>query len=451
MRVRVPSWVWLSGLLVGVVLSRWPLLGWGYGSDDDAWRNAVAGVHIRALGHYLPSRAPGFPVFETIVAALVPGGWTATNGAAILAEVVAVALFFALAERLRVRSPRWLTLAFAFCGAMWVATSQTMDYAFGIALLLAVYLSLLSRRPLWAGVLLALAAGCRISNAALVVSAVLLLLLRGDGWRAGARVAGAFAAVATLLFLPVALAPGGGRAPADAIYHIGRAHVTFGNLASVLRQALVFCLGKLGAIVPALGLAGAAYARLRRPRPQPPRDPSRRAAVAFEASAVALVGANFLLVPYESAYLLPALPFAMLLLGRLLARGWIAAWAAVLALESVALPLFDVQRVIPGRLFLELRQRREDVVETRRIAGLRPPRPTVYVVGRFRVHRLLLLEPQLERLPAAWAPFTGPGLALVHPAVRVGYAATLTPAQADSLQTAGYDIQTWPTPGTPKL
>jgi hypothetical protein len=436
--------VWLAAYLVAVLASRLPLLASGYGSDDDSWRNMVAAVRMRELGHYVPSRVPGFPVFERMLAALAPWGWGATNAAAILAGAVAAVVFFRLAVRLQVRAPRWLALGFAFGGGMWVATAQTMDYAFGIALLLGAYLALLAGRRAGAGVLLALAAGCRVSNGALLVSAVLFLAGRRVGLRGWVAFFAAFTVTAAIVFAPVALSPEIGDLRAHAARHAARAHVTLHSLVPVLRQALVFCFGKTGTVALALGLLGALVASLRGRRPAPGGARSLGPELAFEGSAVVLVGALFLLVPYESAYLLPALPFVLLLLARVLWPYWIAGSALLMAAECIAQPIIAEHHVVPGRLFMELARRRADLAETRALAALEPGAPTVYVVGRFRIHRLLLLEPRLQRLPPAWAPFQGPGLALRRPEGTVGYAATLTPEQADSLRSAGCSVAIWP-------
>ncbi|HVP15518.1 MAG TPA: hypothetical protein VMS88_08225 [Terriglobales bacterium] len=435
---------WLVLFSVAVLASRLPLLGPGYGSDDDAWRNAVAAVRMRELGRYVPSRVPGFPVFERITAALVPWGWRATNAASIVAGLAAALLFFLVAERLRVRSPRWLALAFAFVGGMWVATAQTMDYAFGIALLLGTYLALLAGRHLGAGCLLALAAGCRVSNGALLASAALFLLLERRSVRAWAAFLGSFLVTALVVFVPVALSPEIGNLRGHAAKHISRAHVTAHTLVPVLRQALVFSFGKAGTVVLALALVASLLVALRS-RPAM-REPVRNApsTLAFEASAAILIGVAFLLVPYEHTYLLPALPFVLLLAARALPRPWIAALAIVFAAECLVVPVLDRHRLAPGRIFLELGQRRADMAETRELAALRPDPATVYVVGRFRVHRLMLLDPGLARFAPAWVPFQGPGLALLAPGRRIAYAATLTPQQTDSLAKEGYRIVRWP-------
>ena len=65
---------WLPWLLLATLLSRLPLLAPGFGSETNAWRNAVAAPHMRELGHYQPIRLPGSPVFDGITAVVVCGG-----------------------------------------------------------------------------------------------------------------------------------------------------------------------------------------------------------------------------------------------------------------------------------------------------------------------------------------------------------------------------------------
>jgi len=42
-------------ILLIVFLSRTPFLSAGFGSDDDAWRVAVAALRLRDTGEYIPS------------------------------------------------------------------------------------------------------------------------------------------------------------------------------------------------------------------------------------------------------------------------------------------------------------------------------------------------------------------------------------------------------------
>src|SRR5580765_7917805 len=88
-RSGMPGWAATATFAAAVAVSRVPLVGGGFGSDDDSWRNAVAATRMHALGHYVPSRAPGFPVFETLLSVLVGHGWLVTNGVTALAGVIA--------------------------------------------------------------------------------------------------------------------------------------------------------------------------------------------------------------------------------------------------------------------------------------------------------------------------------------------------------------------------
>lgn len=109
--------------LLVILASRLPLIGGGFGSDGDAWRNAVAAFRMREVGHYVASRPPGFPVFESLLVPLVPLGWAATNALAAVAGVVAVMVFMRVSRELKIPSPFWLTFAFTFSGVLWVYTT----------------------------------------------------------------------------------------------------------------------------------------------------------------------------------------------------------------------------------------------------------------------------------------------------------------------------------------
>jgi hypothetical protein len=153
-----------------------------------------------------------------------------------------------------------------------------------------------------------------------------------------------------------------------------------------------------------------------------------------------VVGAFYLLIPYEAAYLIPMLPFALLLSGRLLTRPLLAVAALLIVSEVLVTPLFDQRRLVPGRLFHERVVRRQDLARTEALEARRPPRRTVFVVGRYEVHRLLVMAPSLERTDAAWAPFGAAGVALWSPDRRVGYASFLDRTSREALEREGYEV-----------
>src|SRR4051794_13502592 len=70
------------------LVARAPYLGFGYGTDPDAWRVALTGHYLMEHGKYFPSRLPGNPLHELILAPFIPVGWVATN---LLTTLVALA------------------------------------------------------------------------------------------------------------------------------------------------------------------------------------------------------------------------------------------------------------------------------------------------------------------------------------------------------------------------
>lgn len=447
----------LLAIFLLIVASRLPLIGGGFGSDNDSWRNAAGAMHMREAGRYIATRVPGFPVFEGLLVLLVPHGWKATNLLTAFAGSIAAICFLMIARRLRIRGALWITVAFAFSSILWVHTTQTMDYAVGLAFLLGAYLALLDRRYLVGGLLLALAAGTRVTLGALAAPALVMLLVRRDSIRDIVTFSVSFAVGIIVVFIPVLITIKPHQFSGEASYHLSRAHITLDALPGILRSSAVFLFGRIGTITVALFFAwkiltavhrrisGTSVSRASDERlginaENGPGLVKNRASLCFEAGTILIVSILFLMIPYELAYLIPLFPFVLLLVGRLLPRYLLIILAVFIVSETFAMPLFDQRRVVPGHLFQEIERRRFDLDETRALAELRPSEPTIFIIGRFAVHRLLILDPSLERTDAAWASFYDSGVALWSPDSLYGYAAELDQSDRTELMTRGYRI-----------
>ena len=445
----IPISIFVSALAI----SRIPLLSGGFGSDPDAWRNAVAGLHSLHIGHYEPSRVPGFPVFDLLVMGLVRHGPLATNAAMLIAGIIAALLFWRVARHaLRERSGL-AAVAFAFGTPLWVQSGQTMDYALGTAFALGGYLALIRGRAGLAGILLACAAGSRLSLVLLAPGALFFIVAARDGLTACVRFVLGFAVTLLALFVPVLLWSGSTAAPSDFAFHARRQHVTFATLVPVLRAAVAFTLGKLGFLVVATGLVVAARrALLKRGSLVGARAAARRPAHAvehqdlsyrvFEWFAVIALVVFYLIIPLDVGYLVPVVPFALLLVFRALpGLGWAVVLAVAIMSEPLVVPLLGERRVAAGSLFQERAQRRADLAETRSLADRVGADSTVFVLGRFGIQRLMWIRPGFERTRLAWMPFHAEGVALRDPTRAREYAAYLSAAQLDSLQAAGFAIE----------
>ena len=427
----------LAWVAMALLATRVPLLFGGYGSDDDAWRNIVAALHARDAGHYVPSRAPGFPLYEGLLTALAPGGSLVTNLAAVLAGIIALALFWGLLEDLKVRNREWVWTAFAFGSAMWVEISQTMDYSLGLACFLAAWRLVLRERYFLAGILIALATGCRATYLLLGAAFLVLMLWRRAGWKACAAYALGCGPLALALFVPYLLSPEARELLGDFRLHTGR-HATLGNVIPWARVCVVWLIGHFGLLVIGSFALALLVGRARWPRG--PRI-APQAEHAFELAVVAITISLFLLIPGEGIYLLPALPVVLIAMSRILPRGWLAAAAIAMVAESLVSISFEERRFVPGRLLLELETRRHDARDVRELLQRHPSTPTVFVVGRFMILRLWASDRALTHTERVWSPWYDPGISLTTPDGRVAFADRLRDDQAQELIARGWAIQ----------
>ncbi len=154
-----------------------PILWLGYGTDLDVEGVLLAGEGIRAFD-YVPSRPPGVPVFEAIVAILHPiGGHLAINLAtavALSATVVGAARIIRTYHR---PNGDLIALAFLACPVTVIAGTSTVDFIWALAFFVWAVVAHRADRTVAAGVLFALAIGSRGSTAVLVLAFIL-----AEGW-----------------------------------------------------------------------------------------------------------------------------------------------------------------------------------------------------------------------------------------------------------------------------
>lgn len=348
-------------LAVVVFLSRvaWISAAYGYGLDADAYRVVLASRSLAETGEYTMSRAPGNPLYEYLVALTVDHSPAFSNGLAAVSSALAAGFLALILRALRVRPFLSLALGFAFTPVVFIQSTCTMDYMTALALGLGATHFVLARRPLLAGMLLGLAIGCRITSGAMLLPLLAWLVSdRNDSerWRSGWKLTSATLVTGALCFVPV-------------VRRYGLTFLSFydppvdRSLGALLDQGLLEVWGGLGSLdLLALGVAAiVGWRRLARAW----GDVESRRVLVLALLVVALYGASFVRLPHEAAYLLPAVPFLLLAVGRLappsLARGF----AGVLVLSSFV--SVTTRGFAAGPIFEDGALRRAQIGETEQV------------------------------------------------------------------------------------
>lgn len=174
-----------------------PVLWMGYGTDIDVHDVLASGDSIRRAD-YMPSRPPGVPVFEAVVALLDPiGGHLLINLATAAAGAAAIVGVARLVRTWGHANGDLLALAVLASPLTIISATSTGDFVWAVAFLVWAAVTLQGDRTGLAGVLLALAVGTRLSSVLLVAALVVAV-----GWDRARRPA---CVRATLTATPLAL------------------------------------------------------------------------------------------------------------------------------------------------------------------------------------------------------------------------------------------------------
>jgi hypothetical protein len=156
---RLPNLFFL-GLIF--ILSRIPLLNLGFGLDADAWRVANTAFDLKHHSQYHASRFPGYPVPEYVNSLLIDHGWLATNSLTMLLTLISVFVFARILKILDYRNRGLLIITYAFLPILWINSANTMDYMWSLCFIMLTWFFILRTRWIVAGFMMALAIGSRL-------------------------------------------------------------------------------------------------------------------------------------------------------------------------------------------------------------------------------------------------------------------------------------------------
>lgn len=309
----------IAVLLLIVLLSGLPFIFNGYGLDADAWRIVQSGYALSTGEGYQPSRFPGYPLPEFISGAIwslklphtVP--WI-FNFITLLMSVMAVYYFLLISAGFINKNKLFVylsTLAFAFTPVFYINSTGIMEYNWALAFVMGSSYYLISKRLRLSALFLALAAGCRITSALFIIPSV-YFLLSNDNISSRRKIFEyflIFSAAGLVLFSPLWL-------------KYGFSFLTFDRPPgeySIIKIAGRFTLRTWG-LAGSLGILFALIKFLTTEKQIIRNFFTGNKFVVYSFLSIIIFLLLFFQLPLDAGYLMPLVPFVILLLYRMLSK-----------------------------------------------------------------------------------------------------------------------------------
>lgn len=299
-----------------VFASRLPFINYGYGLDGDSWSVAISAKHLYLTGQYIPSRLPGYPVHEFLCSLVNPFGYIGMNLISAIFTTIAVTTFALILRTLRFKSIFLAASTFACVPVIFIHSTTTIDYNVALAFIMLGMFFMLKDKLFIAGCFIGLAIGTRITSGAILLP-LSIILVRNDGVEKNVKRIFKMVAPAIiggfLCYIPLLREYGFG----FFTYY----DVPYPSIPKVLYKISIEVWGILGI----LGIIVSTILfflpnNFSKNKFLFPRSINEKYVIAWLV-AVDIYIIAFLKLPMESGYLIPIVPFIILIYGKYLYKG----------------------------------------------------------------------------------------------------------------------------------
>lgn len=310
-------------LVTGIVfLSRIPFIFAGYGSEEDAWGLILIARNISLSGIYEVSRMPGHPVQEYLLSLI--WDWPAWSLNLLTAIVSSIGVFFFMKSLQRLQIPQVIPagIALAFAPVFYMHSTNIMDYTWALSLMmLALYLTVSGRYAV-AGIVIGIACGFRVTAGAIALPLALWHFMHHKSIKA-VFVSGMLTLAAALVcFIP-------------AIQVYGSSFFTYYEYfpyPPVMKNIYKGTVGAWGIMGMVAVMAAAAVMIIRAGKSV--RTHGQRAVIFLCITALVLYTYSFVKVPQKTAFVIPLIPFFIILSALFLSHRQMMLFAAAMVFSS---------------------------------------------------------------------------------------------------------------------
>ncbi|MCD4679419.1 MAG: glycosyltransferase family 39 protein [Bacteroidales bacterium] len=324
-----------------VIISRIFFIWEGYGIEEDSWGLVLNSMEISSIKEYIISRMPGHPVQELLLAVL----WNINhspeiyNGLSGLFSLIVAIYFYLILKELRFKNPLLASSAMVLTPVIYIASTYTIDYIWALAFIMMSYYYILRNRNSVAGILLGLAIGCRITAGAMIIPFLFTILVNSSRNNLRHSIVFAFMCVVTALitFLPVIIFYG--------IDSINYYELPYPPVFKALYKGTIGVWGAFSSIIFALIIF--LFLLKQKLRPYNKSYTKNVNHLLFSwILAIILYFIAYFKYPEKSAFLIPVIPFIILLFGYLLKPGYfkILAYSLIISSFFISIDLTDRYR-----------------------------------------------------------------------------------------------------------
>jgi|SRR5688572_2123608 len=293
-----------------VLLTRIPFLFAGYGSEEDAWGLILTARNINLSGIYEVSRFPGHPVQELMLSLI--WNWPAWSVNLLTSVISSVGVLFFMLTLKHLKFPKsiqvYAGLALAFTPVFYINSTNIMDYNWALSLVLISFYFLVRRKILYSGIILGIACGFRITAGAMVLPFILWHFFNYRSWKTVIYLCVLTAIVGVTCYLPVYRIYGTG-------FFTYYEYFPYPSLLKNVYKATIGAWGIVGTVaVTAAGAAAVAGAV----RGGKKYFREHNSLIWMCLLTIAIYMYSFLKIPQKSAFILPMVPFIIIIFAAIL-------------------------------------------------------------------------------------------------------------------------------------
>lgn len=336
---KFPAVVYLALVFL---ISRAPFIDLGFSAftsptDQDVLAVVNSAYLLRYFHVYTVSRFPGYPFFEIINSLLIGGGWLFTNLATVMFSFTSLILFGKILNVFGVKNKALLLLTFAFIPVVWINSTITMDYMWGLAFILLSCFLVFTGKYSSGGIAIGFAIATRFTSAFMVIPLLYWMLIKKVDAIKVKRFLITGILTSTTMFLPVLYKYNLGFLQGSGFLYTTPVRSFDSMLNSLFLSAMNLVTELTG--LPAFILIIFAMLFLKKSV----HVAQHEHIMNFCWIVVMLYGIIYFIFPYKVAYLIPVIPWGLIILNQKLHKSHLVAICILLILNNIISINFETE------------------------------------------------------------------------------------------------------------